>query len=180
MTDPRIRRATAADAAALARVYRSAYRENRELGFPAKAESATEREVAEWIVECRVYVATVEEAARDDAADDDAAGDATGDDAAGEGAIVGGVRLAETDPDRVKLSRLGVHGDWKGEGVGSSLVAHAERAARADGYEAIWLTTPGEHPYLPGFYRRRGYEETGTYPLEYREYDEIVMEKRLG
>lgn len=155
MDELRIRRATPADAGELAGVYRNAYRENRRLGFPAKAESATEPEVAEWIREWRVYVATVE------------------------GTIVGGVRLEATGPDRVKLSRLGVHEDWKGEGVGSRLLARAEEAIRERGYDTVRLTTPEDHPYLPEFYRRRGYEETGPHPLEYRDYDEIVMEKRL-
>ncbi len=155
MDDLQVRRATVADAEALARVYRSAYRETRRLGFPMKAESATEAEVADWIREFRVYVATVE------------------------GEVGGGVRLEETDPGRVKLSRLGVREDWKGEAVGSRLLDHAEAAMRDRSYETAWLTTPGEHPHLPEFYRRRGYEKTGEYPLDYREYDEIVMEKRL-
>ncbi|QLG61195.1 GNAT family N-acetyltransferase [Halorarum salinum] len=155
MVEPAIRRASAADAAALARVYRSAYRENRELGFPAKAGSATEREVGDWIRGCRVYAARV---------DDE---------------VVGGVRLEASGPERVKLSRLGVHGNWKGEGIGGTLLDHAEGAVRDCGRTTVWLTTPGEHPYLPELYRGRGYEETGTYPLEHREYDEIVMEKRV-
>jgi len=155
MTELQIRRATVGDADELARVYRSAYRENRELGFPAKAGSATEQQVAEWVTEDRV-----------DAAE-----------AGGE--IVGAVRLETTDPDRAKLSRLGVRDDWKGRGVGSRLLDHAEAVARDWGCERIWLTTPGEHPYLPDLYRRRGYEETEPYPLDFREYDEIVMEKRV-
>lgn len=155
MNDLRIRRATVADAEALTRVYHSAYRENRRLGFPAKAESVTEDEVAAWIREDRVYVA---ETANE---------------------VIGGVRLEVTDADRVKLSRLAVHESRKGAGVGSRLVDHAERAVRDWNYDTIWLTTPKDHPHLPGFYRRRGYEETGTYPLEYRDYDEIVMEKRI-
>lgn len=150
-----IRGAVASDAADLAAVYRNAYRENRELGFPAKAEHATERDVAEWISEHRVYVATVD------------------------GDVVGSVRLEETGADRVKLSRLAVHDRWKGEGIGSRLVEFAEDAMCECGYAFIWLTTPGEHPYLPDFYRRLGYEETGVYPLEYRSYDEIIVEKRL-
>ena len=155
MPEPRIRRATTADAEDLAEVYRSAYRENRRLGFPAKAESVTEREVSDWIREYRVYVATVEEE------------------------VVGGVRLEVTDSERVKLSRLGVHENWKGKGVGSRLLDYAEEAVRDCGHATIWLTTPGEHPHLPDFYRGRGYEKTGEYPLDYRDYDEIVMEKRL-
>ena len=95
------------------------------------------------------------------------------------GEIVGGVRLEATDPGRVKLSRLGVHEDWKGKGIGTALVDHAEAWARDAGHAVVWLTTPGDHPYLPDLYRRRGYERTGDYPLEYRNYDEIVMEKPL-
>lgn len=155
MTDVEIRRATATDAETLAEAYRSAYEENRELGFPAKAGSATESEVAEWIRESRVYVAEVD------------------------GETVGGVRLEATDPDRVKLSRFGVREDWKGEGIGSRILDYAERAIRDWGYSTVWLTTPGEHPFLPELYRRRGYEKTGPHPLDFREYDEIVMEKRL-
>ena len=155
MTEPEITRATETDAKELAAVYRSAYRENRRLGFPAKAESATEQVVADWIREERLFVATLD------------------------GTVVGGVRLEETDPDRVKLSRLGVREEWKGIGVGSSLVAHAENAAREANYSRIWLTTPAEHPYLPDFYERRGYVKTEPYPLEYRDYDEVVMEKQL-
>lgn len=102
MDDVRIRRATADDAEPLARVYRSADSENRKLGFPARAGSATEHDVVEWIEERRVYVATVE------------------------GEIVGGVRLEATDVDRVKTGRLGVHEDWKGKGVGSRLLEYRE------------------------------------------------------
>jgi GNAT superfamily N-acetyltransferase len=155
VSELRIRRAISADAEELAEVYQSAYRENRQLGFPAKAESVTEREVSEWIEEYRIFVVGIEDE------------------------VVGGVRLEATDPDRVKLSRLGVHENWKGEGVGSSLLDYAEDAVRDWDYDTVWLTTPEDHPYLPDFYRRRGYEKTGTYPLEYREYDEIGMEKQV-
>ncbi|MFC4246668.1 GNAT family N-acetyltransferase [Natribaculum luteum] len=155
MSEVELRRATSADAEELARVYRSAYRENRQLGFPAKAESVTPHTVAEWIRDSRVYVTTVENE------------------------LVGGVRLEVTDPDRVKLSHLGVHENWKGEGIGSRLLDHAEEVTREWGHTTVWLTTPEDHPYLPELYRRRGYEKTRPYPLEYRDYDEIVMEKQV-
>lgn len=155
MEELTIRRAEAEDAAALASVYRSAYRENRALGFPAKAESATESTVGSWIEQHRVYVATVD------------------------GDVVAGVRLEQTDDTRVKLSRLGVHEGWKRQGIGGELLDYVEVAVRNKGYRTIWLTTPGEHPFLPAFYRSRGYEKTGDYPLEYRDYDEIRLEKQL-
>lgn len=150
-----IREAVEADIDALLNIYHGAYRENRQLGFPAKAETATSSDVETWLNEEVVYVAV------------------DGDD------VVGAVRAEETEPDRVKVSRLAVRIDHQGRGIASELLDHVETVARSGGAAVTWLTTPSEHPYLPELYRRRGYEKAGDYPLEYREYDEIVMEKRL-
>lgn len=152
--DQRIREATPEDADALAAVYRSAYARNRELGFPAKAESATTANVREWIEEAWLYVAV-------------------------DGDPVGGVRLDPTDDDRVKISRLAVRAERKGEGIGTALLDRAERVVRERGYGTARLTTPPEHPFLADFYRDRGYEVVGEYPLSYRDYDEVAMEKSL-
>jgi predicted N-acetyltransferase YhbS len=157
MGDVTIREAAAddVDAAALADAYRDAYAANRELGFPAKAGSATPEQVTEWIREHRVFVAE------------------TG------GELVGGVRLERIDDDTAKLSRLGVRERRKGEGIGSRLLERVERAAREAGAATMRLTTPGEHPFLPEFYHAHGYEIVDDYPLSFREYDEVVMEKSL-
>jgi N-acetylglutamate synthase-like GNAT family acetyltransferase len=155
MPTPRFRQATRDDADRLATVYRSAYAENRRLGYPASAGSVDVETVAEWIESCHVSVAVVD------------------------GTVVGGVRLEATGPDRVKLSRLGVHEEWKGEGIGGRLLERALSRVRTAGYETVWLTTPPDHPYLPEVYRRRGFVETDTYPLPDREYDEVVMEREL-
>lgn len=155
MSTPRFRRAEREDAGRLATVYRSAYAENRRLGYPASAGSVDAETVAEWIESCHVVVAEVE------------------------GTVVAGVRLEATESERVKLSRLGVHEDWKGRGVGSQLLEHALSRLRAADYETVWLTTPPEHPYLPDVYRRRGFVETDQYPLPDRSYDEVVMERDL-
>jgi ribosomal protein S18 acetylase RimI-like enzyme len=156
MDDVRIREAITEDADALALTYRTAYRKNRELGFPAKAESATTEEVREWIRSHRVLVAETEET------------------------VIGGVRLEKIDDGTVTLSRLGVREGWKGMGVGSRLLERAEASARARGSETIRLTAPENHPFLVEFYRSRGYTVTGEYPLDHREYDEVVMEKTFG
>jgi len=155
MAEPALREAAVADAARLAAVYRNAYRQNRDLGFPMRAASATEDEVAAWIRDHQVLVATVDDT------------------------VVGGVRLEATGDDAVKLSRLAVHQSHQGEGVGSRLVERAERDARERGFDRVRLTTPPDHPFLPDFYRRHDCEETEPYPLEYRDYDEVVMEKPL-
>jgi len=156
MGDVTLREAENADAAALAEAYRDAYAANRELGFPAKAGSATADDVAEWIREHRVFVAEQG------------------------GEVIGGVRIERVDDSIARLSRLGVRERWKGEGLGSSLLEHAEEVAREAGYATMQLTTPDEHPFLPEFYHAHGYEITDDYPLSFREYDEVVMEKSLG
>lgn len=150
-----IRRADGEDAEALAAMYHGAYQENRDVGFPAKAESVAPSTVEEWIEGDEVYVAE------------------------NDGEIIGGVRLSETGTGRIKLSRLGVDHEWKGNGIGSRLLEYAEQVAHRHGGTTIWLTTPEAHPSLPDFYRSRGYEKTGDYPLEYRDYDEIILEKQV-
>lgn len=156
MTQPCIRPASTRDVQSLVNVYRSAYRENRQLGFPAKAEAVTPIDIRDWLENSRVYVAEIDEQ------------------------VIGSVRAEETGPDRLKISRLGVHESWKRHGVGTQLLNDIEAIAREEGFETIWLTTPANHPYLPELYRDRGYERVGLYPLPYREYDEIRMEKPIG
>lgn len=130
MDAPEIRQASVGESRPLTAVYRSAYQENRELGLPASAESVSPATVADWIQEYRVDVATVN------------------------GEIGGGVRLEATTTDRAKLSRFGVHEEYKDEGIGSALLDHAEKQARDRGYGTVWLTTAEEHPHLPAFYQR--------------------------
>ena len=156
MADVTLRAADEADAEALATAYHDAYAANRQLGFPAKAGSVTPETVVSWIRESQVFVAE----------NDDE--------------VIGGVRLERVEDGVAKLSRLGVRERWKGEGIGSRLLEHAEAAAREAGDSTIRLTTPGEHPFLPEFYHAHGYEITGDYPLSFRDYDEVVMEKSLG
>lgn len=152
----RIRPARPDDAEALAATYRDAYQQSRELGFPMKAGSATAQQVAEWIRDDHVLVAVDDEE------------------------LVGGARLSHPEPSVTKVSRVGVRESRKGEGIGSRLLAAAEEAARERGDERARLTTPEEHPFLVEFYESRGYEIVGDYPLDFREYDEVILEKALA
>ncbi|WP_290812304.1 GNAT family N-acetyltransferase [Halovivax sp.] len=119
------------------------------------SESVTATEVGEWIRADHLSVAH------------------SGDD------VVGGIRLQRTDPHRAKVGRLGVHEAWKGNGIGTRLMRHAEDLADRRGCDVVWLTTPKKHPFLPDWYRRLGYEDAGPNPQELWEYESIRLEKRL-
>ncbi len=149
-----IRRAVRPDAEAVRGVYADAYRENRELGFPGSAETATTAEVAEWIERDSVWVAEVDHA------------------------VVGAVRVRVTDGAPV-LGRLGVLSAMKGCGIGSALMNAAEDETRCGGYAGMLLTVAGEHPFLPRIYRARGYVVIGPRSPQHPIYDEIVMRKEL-
>lgn len=151
----RIRPAEPEEAEPLAALYRRAYRETRDLGFPMKAAGASTDDVRRWMDEARLLVAILEDKP------------------------VGAVRLEETPDGRLKVSRLAVEEEHQGEGIGSRLMDAAESIAREEGCDAVRLTTPPDHPYLPAFYRERGYERVAEYPLAYRDYDEIVLELNL-
>jgi GNAT superfamily N-acetyltransferase len=156
VNDLHFQQATAAVTEELTAVYRSAFRENRRLGIPHVAESVSERQVADWIQQHTIYVAKRHSD------------------------VIGGVRLDETDPNRVKISRLAVHERWKRKGIGRQLLEYVEKQVRDCGYSTIWLTTPETHPYLPEMYRQRGYEKTGTDTQEQHGVDFVTMAKELG
>lgn len=184
MSEVRIEPAEPADAAPLAAVYRSAYAENRRLGFPAKAEQATAEQVRTWIEDYRVFVARLSDGEPDGVVETDGAIERTVTDERSPnherdapGGLVGGVRV-ESTAEYAKLSRLGVHEAWKGEGIGSRLLTRAERAA-AETHDTLRLTTPADHPSLREWYERRGYEVVAPYPLPYREYDELVFARSV-
>ncbi|MFB6362148.1 MAG: GNAT family N-acetyltransferase [Halobacteriales archaeon] len=156
MDDLDIRRATEQDLEGIVTLYRSAYRETSDLGFPRKAANATAAGIKAGLDDDSIHVAILE------------------------GTIVGAVRSKATSSARTKVSRLGIHPEWQGNGIGRLLLKHVETQSRQAGAETAWLTTPEGHPYLADFYRDCGYERTSDNPLEYRDYDEIVMEKALG
>lgn len=57
------------------------------------------------------------------------------------------------------VRRLAVRPDAKGRGLGAALLEAAVDAARDEGFEVAMLDTLDDHPWLPDFYRRHGFED---------------------
>lgn len=151
-----IRRAGLMDAPGLVDLYHNAYAKNDLIGFPMSAATVAVAEVLDWIDRDVVFVALRQSKP------------------------VGVVRLCyRRDWRKWVLSRLAVASRDIGAGIGASLVEHAERHGTASGWECITLTTPSDHPFLPGWYRRMGYRDIGTRVLPTLPYDETVFEKSL-
>lgn len=68
-------------------------------------------------------------------------------------------------------------------GIGFGLLAEAERAARARGFEALRLTVMATNEQALELYRKAGWSELGRYPDEFhvagRSVDDVLMGKRL-
>jgi GrpB-like predicted nucleotidyltransferase (UPF0157 family)/predicted N-acetyltransferase YhbS len=146
-------RASVGDAENIRLVYADAYRENRELGFPASAETATVQDITHWIVNDRVWIAKQDVK------------------------TVGAVRLRESDPNFPMLGRLAVSSPSKGAGIGKRLIETAEAFARQHGCKGIDLSVAENHPFLSKFYLKQGYVILGPRNPQHHLYKEIVMRK---
>jgi ribosomal protein S18 acetylase RimI-like enzyme len=71
-----------------------------------------------------------------------------------DGALVGLVQ-----PKDAEVNGLWVRPDAQARGVGSTLLAHAERQIAATGHATAWLTCSGYNTRALGFYAARGYGE---------------------
>lgn len=70
------------------------------------------------------------------------------------GRVVGCVHLDEYAPSLAEIRSLAVHPDCQGMGVGSALVAAAERLARVREYRTVFAVSDNDL-----FFRARGYED---------------------
>jgi L-phenylalanine/L-methionine N-acetyltransferase len=102
--------------------------------------------------------------------------------AVAEGRVVGHLHVAREDqPVTRHVASLGmaVAGDWRGRGVGSSLLSEAIRWGRAAGVEKLALTVYPDNRAALALYRKHGFVEEGRLTghsrksVGYR--DEIVM-----
>ncbi|MFP9190390.1 GNAT family N-acetyltransferase [Natronosalvus vescus] len=171
--DLEIRPATPTDAAAIARLYRRAYRSAADLGYPSRMTEIDAETVADWLERDATTLVALESTTSASVTNDDAGNDA------GDDAFVGTVRLLE-EREEPYLERLAVHPERQGDGVATTLVDRIETIARERGYDCIQLTTFDEHPFLIEWYRSRGYEPIEHHETDDREYDFVTMEKPLS
>lgn len=57
------------------------------------------------------------------------------------------------------LDQLSVLDRWQGSGLGAALIDRTASAARARGFDALYLSTYRDVPWNAPFYARRGFEE---------------------
>jgi GNAT superfamily N-acetyltransferase len=81
----------------------------------------------------------------------------------------GGIPIAcaylEVRAPRAYLGLLSVDPRRRGQGLGSRLMDAAEEHCRGEGCRSLDLRVVNLRQELPGFYRSRGYIETGTSPF---------------
>jgi GNAT superfamily N-acetyltransferase len=75
--------------------------------------------------------------------------------------IVGGL-IAHTQFSWLRISIMAVHPDWRGHGLGASLLAEAERIAIERGCIHAHVDTMSYQ--APEFYLKRGYRIAGEFP----------------
>jgi predicted N-acetyltransferase YhbS len=91
--------------------------------------------------------------------------------------IVGGL-LATSSWGWLQIKVLAVCAERRDQGLGSTLMAHAEAAARTRGCHGVWLNTKGYQ--APGFYERLGYERIAELETDPRERSRIFFRKHLA
>ena len=78
---------------------------------------------------------------------------------------------------------IGVHNDFRGQGLGKELLRRAERIIAAQGGRAIYVETASREQYLPTreFYKRTRYEVEAVLKEFYGPGDDkVIFVKRLG
>jgi N-acetylglutamate synthase-like GNAT family acetyltransferase len=99
------------------------------------------------------------------------------------GVIVGCVYL-ESGAERAYIGLLSVDPSQQGSGLGKRLMAAAEEYCRAAGSNFVDLRVVNLRTELPPFYRKLGYQQTGTEPFPAEAHTEmpchfLIMSKSL-
>jgi GNAT superfamily N-acetyltransferase len=85
-----------------------------------------------------------------------------------------GANARTTYPEAVELNHLQVRDRYRGQGVGSALIAAAEALAAQAGRYQMAVGVAEDNPDAERLYRRLGYRRTGV--IDVSEYDWITAE----
>ena len=87
-----------------------------------------------------------------------------------------------TGPGDVELKRIYLLHRFQGVGGGAALLAAAEAAARADGFDRLLLGVYSKNAQALGFYARQGFTQAGvrTFRVGANDYDDLVLAKPLS
>jgi GNAT superfamily N-acetyltransferase len=94
-----------------------------------------------------------------------------------DGAIVGTIAVRAKATHTCEIKRLYLRADKRGAGLGQALYEHAERFARAAGYERIWLDSSRRFTRAHRLYERNGYVLVAQVD---NDWEDNVYEKVLG
>ena len=78
------------------------------------------------------------------------------------------------------VRRLAVDPAMKGEGLGARLLDAAVERARDEGFEVAELSTLPDHPWLPAFYRKHGFEDRSVESMVKDGSEWLLMRRKLG
>lgn len=89
---------------------------------------------------------------------------------------------ASSGADPVELMRFYVGSAWHGRGIAQALMRAVVEEGRRIGGQTLWLCVWGDNARAVGFYRKCGFEETGTAPFQLGEdlQTDLVMARPLA
>jgi GNAT superfamily N-acetyltransferase len=94
--------------------------------------------------------------------------------------IIGLANISGREAGVVNLDLLAVDPGYQGKGLGSLLLAEAEKEAGKTGRGTMRLMTEQIKPRNVAFYSSRGYKVTGYDPRGYEHSPAIKFEKRIS
>ena len=76
--------------------------------------------------------------------------------------IVGAMILIDNGARRVQLSRLFVHEDYRGDGIGSAFMGQLTEHMDRQGLKTAFVTVSLNNDDAMSFYERHGFQDTGS------------------